>query len=142
MGEAAEKLAENTPRTVPAQLIPHIWKKGDPSPNPGGRPKGLATFIREQTKDGQELATILLEIARGQRKAFLRPSDQLKAIEMLLDRAGFPKAISSADSPNALPSLELAELTSEELGAIEHFGFILASIRERLTSRATETQSK
>ena len=35
------------------------------SGNPGGRPKGLARLVQENTKDGKELVMIMLEIARG-----------------------------------------------------------------------------
>lgn len=41
-------MGENTAKNTPDGLIP--WKKGDPSPNPNGRPKGqrnYATIYRE-----------------------------------------------------------------------------------------------
>jgi hypothetical protein len=138
MGEAAEKLTHSTAKTVPHGLIP--WKPGQ-SGNPGGRPKGLATFIREQTKDGEELALLLLAVARGQEKAFCKWSERLKAIEMLLDRGGWPKSPILSEDPSNLPKLDLSMLTPQEINALEQFGSVLAAVRDRLTSGETPTKS-
>jgi len=59
------------------------------SGNPGGRPKGLAALVREQTKDGQELVRFMLGVLRG-RKTPLR--HRLEAAAWLADR-GFGKAV-------------------------------------------------
>jgi hypothetical protein len=75
---------ENTGETL-GNLIP--WRAGHPSPNPGGRPKGLASLVREQTKDGQELVRFMLGVLRG-RKAPLRL--RMEAAAWLADR-GFGK---------------------------------------------------
>ena len=40
------------------------WTKGM-SPNPGGRPKGLAGYIRACTDDGQDLVDFVLNVMRG-----------------------------------------------------------------------------
>jgi hypothetical protein len=37
--DAAENTAENTGDRCPENLKPYRWQKGQPSPNPGGRPK-------------------------------------------------------------------------------------------------------
>lgn len=63
------------------------------SGNPGGRPKGLAEFVRASTKDGKALVEIMLSIANGKliisgRKPSHR--DIISAIEWLADR-GFGK---------------------------------------------------
>jgi hypothetical protein len=83
------------PNTNPNLLPP--YKKGQ-SGNPSGKPKGtrdLAKKIIEKTKDGEELVEKLLSLARGEVKR-ARPADQIKAIEMLFDRA-YGKAVSHTD---------------------------------------------
>ena len=77
------------------------WQPGQ-SGNPSGRPKGtrdLAGYVLETTGGGRELIDSLLPIARGfmpdvpgqegsraRKEQQVGPADQLKAIEMLLDR--------------------------------------------------------
>jgi hypothetical protein len=77
------------------------WKPGH-SGNPSGRPKGtrdLAGYVLETTDGGKELVDALLSLVRGimpnvavqkdsrpRKDQQVRPADQLKAIETLLDR--------------------------------------------------------
>ena len=77
------------------------WQPGQ-SGNPSGRPKGtrdLAGYVLETTDGGKELVDALLSIVRGvtpnvpvqessrpRKDQQVGPADQLKAIEMLLDR--------------------------------------------------------
>ena len=77
------------------------WQPGQ-SGNPSGRPKGtrdLAGYVLKTTDGGKDLVDALVSIARGvlpnvamqegsrpRKNQQVRPSDQLKAIEMLLDR--------------------------------------------------------
>lgn len=49
-----------------------------------GRPKGLAAYIKSQTKDGKELADLWLEVMRDRDQA---TRDRIKAAEHLADRA-------------------------------------------------------
>jgi hypothetical protein len=60
------------------------------SGNPGGQPKGLASEIRERTKDGEELVGFVLKVFRGEVcEAKLR--DRLEAATWLADRGfGIP----------------------------------------------------
>ena len=58
------------------------------SANPGGRPKGLAHLVREQTHDGEELVRFMLSVLRGRKKAPLRL--RMEAAAWLADR-GFGK---------------------------------------------------
>ena len=87
------------------------WKPGQ-SGNPSGRPRGtrdLAGYVLETTCGGRELIDSLLCIARGvmpdlpvqngsrpRKDQQVRPADQLKAIEMLLDR-GFGRSPQQLD---------------------------------------------
>ena len=86
------------------------WQPGQ-SGNPSGRPKDtrdLAGYVLETTDGGKELVDSLLSIVRGvtpnlpvqegsrpRKDQQVRPADQLKAIEMLLDR-GFGRGFAPA----------------------------------------------
>lgn len=59
------------------------------SGNPGGRPKGLANLVREQTKDGTEIVTFMLGVMRDE-DAPLR--ERREAAMWLADR-GFGKSV-------------------------------------------------
>lgn len=112
-------VVENTTNKVQSQnRLPHLKNTGRThfkagiSGNPGGRPKGLMQWVREQTKDGKELVRIMLEIARGQlviEETYLdskgkektlekapRHQDRISAIEWLADR-GFGKAVTQIE---------------------------------------------
>jgi hypothetical protein len=130
-----EKNSQNTVDTkpIPKGLIP--WKPGQ-SGNPGGRPQGLSSYIRQHTKNGEELVTLLLQVARGEEGKFAKWADRLKAIEMLLDRGGWPKAISSPEDGKPIPILDMESLKPEDLDKLEQFGLFLASLRERNSSGA------
>jgi hypothetical protein len=71
---------------------PWLFKPGQTG-NPGGRPRGLAELVRQETKDGAELVAFHLRILRG-RKQPLRY--RLEAAAWLADR-GFGKAIQQVD---------------------------------------------
>ena len=63
------------------------------SGNPGGRPAGLATLIRETTNDGQELVDFMLSVFRGEHGE--EPRLRADAATWLSDR-GFGKPTVSA----------------------------------------------
>ena len=108
------------------------WQPGQ-SGNPSGRPKGtrdLAGYVLETTDGGRELVDALVSIARGvmpnvavqedtrpRKDQQVRPADQLKAIEMLLDR-GFgrsPQQLDIAHSVSDRPFANLSDATLQLL---------------------------
>ena len=108
-------------------LIP--WKPGQ-SGNPSGRPRGtrdLAGYVLETTDGGKELVDALVSIARGvmpnvavqngsrpRKDQQVRPADQLKAIEMLLDR-GFGRSPQQLDIAHSVSDRPLEHLSDETL---------------------------
>jgi len=105
------------------------WKPGQ-SGNPSGRPRGtrdLAGYVLETTDGGKELVDALLSLARGivpnvavqegsrpRKDQQVRPADQLKAIEMLLDR-GFGRSPQQLDIAHNVSSRPLEHLSDETL---------------------------
>ena len=105
------------------------WKPGQ-SGNPSGRPRGtrdLAGYVLETTDGGKELVDSLLSIARGvmpnvpvqegsrsRKDQQVRPADQLKAIEMLLDR-GFGRSPQQLDIAHSVSNRPLEHLSDETL---------------------------
>ena len=105
------------------------WKPGQ-SGNPSGRPKGtrdLAGYVLETTDGGKELVDALVSIARGvmpnvpvqegsrpRKDQQVRPADQLKAIEMLLDR-GFGRSPQQLDIAHSVTNRPLEHLSDETL---------------------------
>ena len=105
------------------------WQPGQ-SGNPSGRPRGtrdLAGYVLETTDGGKELVDALVSIARGvmpdvpvqegsrlRKDQQVRPADQLKAIEMLLDR-GFGRSPQQLDIAHNVSSRPFANLSDETL---------------------------
>ena len=105
------------------------WKPGQ-SGNPSGRPKGsrdLAGYVLEATDGGKELVDALLSIVRGdvpnvpvqegswlRKDQQVRPADQLKAIEMLLDR-GFGRSPEQLDIAHSVSDRLLGSLSDATL---------------------------
>ena len=105
------------------------WQPGQ-SGNPSGRPRGtrdLAGYVLETTDGGKELVDALVSIARGvlpdvavqegsrpRKDQQVRPADQLKAIEMLLDR-GFGRSPQQLDIAHSVSDRPLAHLSDETL---------------------------
>ena len=105
------------------------WKPGQ-SGNPNGRPKGtrdLAGYVLETTDGGKELVDALICLARGvmpnvaaqegsrlRKDQQVRPADQLKAIEMLLDR-GFGRSPQQLDIAHSVTDRPLEHLSDETL---------------------------
>ena len=95
-----------------------------------GRPKGtgdLAGYVLESTGGGRKLIDSLLSLARGilpnvavqeghrpRKDQQVRPADQLKAIEMLLDR-GFGRSPQQLDIARSVSDRPFANLSDEML---------------------------
>jgi hypothetical protein len=83
------EITNETPkrRTLPEAAKPFRWKKGGPSPNPGGRPKTahISQALRAALESGEadELASVLLAIARGRKKG---TAVQIAALREIADR--------------------------------------------------------
>ena len=112
------------------------WKPGQ-SGNPSGRPRGtrdLAGYVLETTDGGKELVDALVSLARGimsnvavqggsrpRKDQQVRPADQLKAIEILLER-GFGRSPQQIDIAHSVTDRPLAHLSDETLDALVENG--------------------
>ena len=130
----SKRVTMTTANSPENNLIP--WKPGQ-SGNPSGRPKGtrdLAGYVLETTDGGKELVDALLSIARGavpnlavqkssrpRKDQQVRPADQLKAIEMLLDR-GFGRSPQQLDVAHSVSDRPLAHLSDETLRLLVEYG--------------------
>jgi hypothetical protein len=83
------EITNETPkrRTLPEAAKPYRWKKGGPSPNPGGRPKTahISAALRTalESGDADELACVLLALASGRKKG---TTVQIAALREIADR--------------------------------------------------------
>jgi len=112
------------------------WKPGQ-SGNPSGRPRGtrdLAGYVLETTDGGKELVYALVSLARGimpnvavrggsrpRKDQQVRPADQLKTIEMLVER-GFGRSPQQIDIAHSVTDRPLAHLSDETLDALVENG--------------------
>jgi hypothetical protein len=71
-------------RGVTGRFLP-----GGPSPNPHGRPKGIAALVQAETRDGAELVAFMLRVLRQEKQPTVL---RMQAAQWLADR-GFGKAV-------------------------------------------------
>jgi hypothetical protein len=113
-----ERYAENSAPTT--LVIGRPFRKGV-SGNPGGRPKGLASYVREQTLEGEELADFYLAIFRGEKIDGKKPGlrHRMEAGTWLSDR-GFGKAVQQSDIKvdHHKPDHRLSTYSLEQLNAL------------------------
>lgn len=109
----------------------HKWKKGDPSPNPKGRPRngtGRAEFIEWA---GVARATLVQIMLNKNAKS----SARVKAASIILDRA-YGKVTQTIEViPDEKPRANLSALSLEDLQA-------LYAIRNKMAIAAVETESE
>jgi hypothetical protein len=86
---------------IPTKLKPNGYLNLIPGANPGGRPKGIMRYAREQTKDGKELIDFALSVLRG----------TLVINRTVLDREGEPVTIE--DSPSVRDRLQALEYVTD-----------------------------
>ncbi len=112
------------------------WQPGR-SGNPSGRPRGtrdLAGYVLETTDGGKELVDALVCLARGvlpnvavqegprpRKDQQVRSADQLRAIEMLLDR-GFGRSPQQLDVAHSVSDRPLAHLSDATLRLLVEYG--------------------
>ena len=88
------------------------------SGNPGGRPRGLAAYVRESTGNGQEMVDLMTSIMRGETIDGIAPRirDRMDAASWLADRAfGKPTTQIEATSRSMNVDMTLSELSTERL---------------------------
>lgn len=84
------------------------WKKGQPSPNPSGRSKGVAQKAREASRDGEICFEYLVDLVTGKVPG-AKPSDRTDGARLCLSYAfGSPLNMSA--------TLALEGSTAEGLG--------------------------
>src|SRR5664279_2938754 len=108
------EITNETPkrRTLPEAAKPYRWKKGGPSPNPGGRPKTahISQALRAvlETGEAEQLASELVALARGRKKG---TAVQIAALREIADRTeGKAHQTVEVDANfNASPAQRIAE---------------------------------
>ena len=95
------------------------WRKGE-SGNPSGTPvkksKDLAQKILFSTQNGEMLIRRLVALAQGKIEGS-RPSDQIRAIELLMDRA-FGKATQLIEVEGEIVHRAINDFSDDELRAL------------------------
>ena len=107
--------AENSTETAALSVVPGRPFLPGKSGNPGGRPKGLAERVRQETRDGAELVTFMLRVLRGRKQP---TRYRLEAAAWLADR-GFGKALQQMElsGPGAEPLTIRIEYAAETTDA-------------------------
>jgi len=88
------------------------------SGNPGGRPRGLAAYVRDSTDGGEEIVEIMVSVMRGDVIGGQVPRirDRMDAATWLADRAfGKPVASVEAITRSVNVDIELRELPTKQL---------------------------
>ena len=114
-----QNITENSIET--AKVVGKPFPKGV-SGNPGGRPRGLAAYVRESTGNGQEMVDLMTSIMRGETidGAAPRIRDRMDAASWLADRAfGKPTTQIEATSRSMNVDITLSEMSTERLVSLE-----------------------
>ena len=91
------------------------------SGNPGGRPRGLAAYVRENTNGGDEIVQLVVTIMRGDVIGGQVPRirDRMDAAPWLADRA-FGKAVAQVETKSLNVDMGLSDISTEELLELLH----------------------
>jgi hypothetical protein len=95
------------------------WRKGqsgNPSGTPVKRSKDLAQKILFSTQNGEMLVRRLVALAQGEIEGS-RPSDQIRAIELLMDRA-YGKATQVVEIEGEVVHRAINDFSDEELRSL------------------------
>ena len=107
--------------------------------NPGGRPKGLASQIRERSEEGAKLVEVVWDIMENPGGTGVQAKKlQLQAVEWLTDR-GWGKAIAIVEHSGSVTNINvLANMSDEDLRAVIRAG----SIVEEAQAKAIEGEAR
>ena len=105
-------------RGVTGRFLP-----GGPSPNPNGRPKGLAALVQAETRDGAELVAFMLRVLRAEKQP---TALRMQAAQWLADR-GFGKSVVQLD----------AQVSSTVDATVTHVEALRAHVEEADVERLT-----
>jgi hypothetical protein len=91
------------------------------SGNPGGRPRGLAAYVRENTDGGEEIVELMVSVMRGDVIGGQVPRirDRMDTATWLADRA-FGKAVAQVETKSLNVDMGLNEISTEELLELLH----------------------
>ena len=116
-------MIQNTENSIEtAKVVGKPFPKGV-SGNPGGRPRGLAAYVRESTGNGQEMVDIMTSIMRGETIDGILPRirDRMDAASWLADRAfGKPTTQIAANIRSMNVDMTLSEMGTRELLELLH----------------------
>ena len=109
---------ENSMETT--KVVGRPFPKGV-SGNPGGRPRGLAAYVRENTDGGAEIVELMVSVMRGDVIGGQVPRirDRMDAATWLADRA-FGKAVAQVETRSLNVDMGLSEISTEELLELLH----------------------
>ncbi len=114
-------MAQNTENSMETtRVVGKPFPKGT-SGNPGGRPRGLAAYVRENTDGGAEIVDLMLGVMRGDviGGQVPRVRDRMDAATWLADRA-FGKAVAQLETKSLNVDMGLNEVSTEELLKLLH----------------------
>ena len=114
-------MAQNTENSMETtRVVGKPFPKGT-SGNPGGRPRGLAAYVRENTDGGEEIVELMVSVMRGDVIGGQVPRirDRMDAATWLADRA-FGKAVAQVETKSLNVDMGLNEISTEELLELLH----------------------
>ena len=109
-------MTQNTENSIETtRVVGRPFPKGV-SGNPGGRPRGLAAYVRENTDGGEEIVQLMMSVMRGDVIGGQVPRirDRMDAATWLVDRA-FGKAVAQVETKSMNVDMGLSDISTEEL---------------------------